>query len=208
MPTAKENLLPTKIRIVAVATLATGLIVSWQSAQEIGLTLASSSLSQPSFDLSHWPLSPDDAKRMKQALEASWFAQLHTIDGMRGFRLPILIGLSTCASLVFVSALRIRWPFGAKRRRAIDMLERASIGVLLFRSLDAAQSVVIAQNGARAMLKWMPSPIEGLPIVVAAASIAQAIFISVLFFFFSRYLSSPAVRQQVEALDSGTVNDD
>ncbi len=202
------HLLPTKIRLVALAALATGLIVSWQAAQELGLTLAASTMGQPSIDLSRWPLSAQDAKLMKQALEASWFAQLHAIETMRNFRLPILVGLSTCASLVFVSGLRIRWPFGSPRARAIWVLQRATIGVLIFRTLDAAQSVVIARSGADAMLKWMPTPVEALPLLVSLASGLQALFVLGLFFVISHYLGSAHVLREVQALDAGQVEDD
>jgi hypothetical protein len=200
-PGSPRGLLPTKIRLVLMATLATGLIVSWQAAQEFGLALSSSSLSLPNFNLSNWPFAASDAKAMTQALEAAWYAQINAINGMRTTRMPILLGLAGSASLVFVSAMRLRWPFGAPRLHSLRILQRATVAVFLFRTLEAAQAVVIARSGAEAMIRHLPQPIAFLPTLMGFLSAAQAFFVLGLFFVFLKYLSSERVVQSLKTAD-------
>jgi hypothetical protein len=126
---------------------------------------------------------------------------------MRWPRVAILFGLSSAAALVFVSALRLRWPSGVRRTGLASLLGRAAVVAAVLRTLDGAQDLVIVRASVEAYEKVLLE--KGVALANAGAtmplfsgaSIVTTALITGLFLLAANYFRSERILQTFELLD-------
>jgi hypothetical protein len=144
---------PYGMRVFAMVAAAIGALVSWGAARDVALALSMPGRDLPEVDLRAWkPFLADPAQEeaLKAAVRASMQAQASVIESMQTSRVAILIILSGAATMVFVTALRLRWPGGIPRPGVAKFLGGAAFTAAVLRTLDGAQELVIVQRAAAA----------------------------------------------------------
>ena len=202
-------MLPTPVRYATLAAIALGAIVSFSAARELPLVIASPTIDTPEMDLGPFKALVSDEKTVREAGKAAFRAQLTAIESMRLSRSIILLALSTSAALVFVAALRIRWPGGVTRRGVSKLLGVSAVASALLRTLDGAQLLVIVRRGivaldkviARSAATELQMPVELNLAIYSAVSIALTVFVVALFLLLGAYFRSSRVQDVFAALD-------
>jgi hypothetical protein len=149
-----KPLLPLWVRVLALAAMTLGIIVSWASWQNALEAYSVERLSVtplPSTAL----LSGTEGENLRSALEIMKSAHLSAVESMRWPRLMVLMALCLTAMAAGLSALRVRWPFFGKRSDAAQIAAFGALASTILRALDGAQQLAIAKRTAPALAKAM-----------------------------------------------------
>ena len=125
-----------------------------QSASELAVVMNASELDMPEPVLPE-ALTEADRLALREATIARFAAVKSALQTMNVSRSLILMALTGCASMVFLAALRVRWPSGFPRSASARLIGGAAFAAALFRTLDGAQSLVIARRSGTAAVKAM-----------------------------------------------------
>lgn len=207
-------MLPNPLRYATLATLALGAIVSFGAVNNLRLAI---SIEDFDVSLAESPtlnkLTPNPAA-WGVAQRAQAVAYRNAIEGMRWPRAIILLGLSSAAAAVFVSALRLRWPAGVVRARLTLFLSRAALVAAIARTLDGAQELVIVRAAARAFEKSLieqnvDAQLAGPSLeAFTGVSLVTTIAVTALFVTVSSYFKSERIQQTFALIDRNTVDED
>ncbi len=146
---------------------------------------------------------------MTEALRAQLRATLATVEGMRWPRIAVLVLLSSAAGMVFVAALRLRWPRGEPRLGVSALLSRAALGAAVLRTLDGAQDLIISRAAAAAFEKVLraqqPELAQANSVVMASvASVGTTVVVAGLFIALANYFQSERIQQTFQLIDRNT----
>lgn len=194
--------LPALLRLGTLTALVLGAIISWASARDVAMVLMAPTAEVPEeFPNVFQSLMPDP-RAATEATKAMMRSQLQALESMRGPRLAILLLLSTASALVFVSALRLRWPSGVARPGVARLLGASAIACAILRTLDGAQLLVVARRGAASWDKVMAKSEvlrgaqvpEGFNVfLMSAASVGLTLAMAGAFVALGMYFRSPHV---------------
>ncbi len=211
-----EGPLPTGIRVATMIALVFGAMVSFGAVRDLPLTVNAGASDMPEVSLGPFKALVKDEKVYLAAMRASFRAQMSAMEAMQTSRVLILAALSTSASLVFISALRLRWPAGARRGSIARLLAGASVATAVLRTLDGAQLLAIARKGVLASEKVLAasgvpelqSP-EGVNVAVTSAlSVAMTAVTVASFLALGAYFRAARPTQLFATLDRDLPEDD
>lgn len=186
--------LPRGVRNVCVATLIVSAAVGLRSAADVlGMNFAR-------------PKTTDALQEKAREAEAT------AVEGMQLPRGLTLSALSLTCALTFVSAGRILGPRGLPREGSRKLLVMSSIAAALIRSIDGAESAVIARRMGLAVGKAMvempslanmkPEDVERMvPSLMTGFSVVQTLLAAGAFAAASQYFRSQRVRKVLAAAD-------
>jgi hypothetical protein len=199
---------PKLFRIALLAAVTVGALVSFSAAQGMSLAIMAPDLSRDDdAKLDRLPGLVPYANVQEEALKASRRAHLGAVEAMGGSRVVILLGLSASASIVFLSALFLRWSTQAPKPAIARRLGWAAVAAAIFRTLDGAQELVITRRSADAGLKVLVEKnvpdvanTAGYAVgVLSALTIGWTALVVALFVALWSYFRSDKVRTLLEA---------
>ncbi len=204
--TALKPALPQLVRVAMMAAITLSAMEVCQSASELAVVLNANELEMPE------PVLPDvlseaDREAARSANIAAFSAVKSTLETMSLSRSLILMALAGCASMAFLASLRIRWPSGFPRSASARLIGGAAFAAALFRTLDGAQSLVIARRSADAAIKAIEKlptvdyPTSLLVVVPTVMNIGLTSLIVGLFLLIGHYFRSDRVQTMFIALD-------
>jgi hypothetical protein len=199
--------LPNPLRYATLATLTLGVMVSFGAIQGMRLAFFAEELESSAGETPLLNKLTPNPEAFSAAQRAQGAAMRSAITGMRWPRVAILFGLSSAAALVFVSALRLRWPSGVRRTGLASLLGRAAVVAAVLRTLDGAQDLVIVRASVEAYEKVLLE--KGVALANAGAtmplfsgaSIVTTALITGLFLLAANYFRSERILQTFELLD-------
>jgi hypothetical protein len=134
-------------------------------------------------------------------------AQLAALESMREPRSFLLGALAVTCAFAFVSAGRMLRPQGLPLERMRRMLAGAAIASALLRTIDGAQSAVVARRVGPVIAEAMKSlpEFQGpaaahlhlMPGIVSAITIVLTAFVAGTFALLGQYFRSEGVRQAI-----------
>ncbi|MEW5737282.1 MAG: hypothetical protein AB1938_00060 [Myxococcota bacterium] len=197
---------PTHFRVALLVAVTVGALVSYGAAEGMSAAIMAPDLPRDDgLNLGAVGRFIPYAKEQEQALKASQRAALGAIESMGASRVVILFGLSAAASIVFVSALFLRWAAHAPKLAVARRLGGAAIGAAIFRTLKGAQDLVITRRTTEA---WNRVLIEqNVPDAVASAGFTQILgvlsvgwtaFVVALLLALASYFRGEKVRSLLE----------
>lgn len=199
--------LPAGLRWASLLALVAGITIGLMSA------IAMSAVLQPMSDAdlaraTQLAESLDSANaRVHAAFNRSY---LRNLESMQGSRLLILMLLSTSASLLFVSALRMLRPLGVPREGVRRLLGGASLACAVLSTLAGAQSAAAARRAGAAadrfaseesISSW-PQGLSG-PLLTTVAGVLTFL-VAGGFVGLWMYFKSQRVQDQLAALEKQT----
>jgi len=92
----------------------------------------------------------EEAPAFAQALTSALKARQSAVDDMRGLRMLVLLGLSLCATSLFMSSWRLWLMEPLSRPRMARMLSKTALACAIFRTLDGAQAAALARRAGAA----------------------------------------------------------
>lgn len=203
-------MLPNPVRYATLATLALGAIVSFGALQGIGRAFTIDEMDVRAGETPFLNKLTPNPEAYAAAQRAQGVAFRNSLENMRWLRVAVLFGLSSAAALVFVSALRLRWPSGIHRARLATLLSRAALGAAVLRTLDGAQELVIVRAVATAWDKTLAEHhVEAADAgvttpVLSAASVTTTLVVTGLFVLASNYFRSERIQQTFVLIDRNT----
>lgn len=203
-------MLPNPVRYATLATLALGAIVSFGGLQGIGRALTVAEMDVSAGETPFLNKLTPNPEAFAAAQRAQAVAFRNSVENMRWPRVAVLFGLSAAASLVFVSALRLRWPSGVQRSNLAKLVSRAAIAAAVLRTLDGAQELVIVRAVANAWDKTLAQhQVEAADAgvttgVLSAASVGTTVVVTGLFVLAANYFRSERIQQTFVLLDRNT----
>ncbi|MDX2015216.1 MAG: hypothetical protein SFW67_33795 [Myxococcaceae bacterium] len=200
-------MLPTPLRFATMATLALGVMVSFGAVQGMRLAFFADEIDSSAGETPFLNTLTPNPEAFSAAQRAQGAAMRSAIAGMRWPRVAILFGLSSAAAMVFVSALRLRWPSGVRRLGVAQLLGRSAVVAAVLRTLDGAQELVIVRASVAAYEKVLSE--RGVELANAGAtlplfsgaSIVTTALVTALFLVASNYFRSERILQTFELLD-------
>lgn len=208
--------LPGPLRAATMAALVLSSLVAFGAVRDLPMALNAATLEMPDIELGPLKSLVKNERVYLDAMRASFRAQMTALEGMQAVRVVILTCLSTSAALVLVSALRLRWPAGARRSAIARLLTGASLATAVLRTLDGAQLLVVVRKGVAASEKVlqrsgipeMQAP-EGVNVAVSSAlSVATTLATVAAFLVLSSYFRSDKARGVFTALDRDVEGED
>ncbi len=201
-----KTTLPQVVRVAMMAAITLSAMEVCQSASELAVVMNANELEMPE------PVLPDilsdaDREAARSANIAAFSAVKSTLETMSVSRSLILMALAGCASLAFLASLRIRWPSGFRRSASARLIGGSLFAAALFRTLDGAQSLVIARRSAEAAIKAIEKlptvdyPTSLLVILPTVLNIGLTLLIVGLFLLLGHYFRSERVQTMFIALD-------
>ena len=154
-------------------------------------------------------LPPDPA--LTDQLRAS---HILALEQMREPRMLVLFALALSCSLTFVASTRLLRPAGLPREGVRRILVWALVVAAALRTIDGAQSTVVARRAAEMLRRGLrlPPGIEGAaaeqlrgvltPATFMAGAILQTALVAGTFIALSQYFRSARVREWVEREDA------
>jgi hypothetical protein len=145
--------------------------------------------------------------------EQLWAAQVVALGQMREPRMVVLFALALVCSLTFVASARLLRPAGLSREAVRKILVWALVLAAALRTMDGAQSSVIARSAAEVLRRGLPLPdtlsvasaeeLRGLvtPTVLLASAL-QTLLVVGPFLFLSQYFRSPRVKAWAAQADA------
>lgn len=207
-------MLPNPVRYATMAALALGAIVSFGAVSNLMMTI-----SIEEFDVSRAETPTLNKLQLNPAAwgtaqRAQAVAYRNAIEGMRWPRAGTLLGLASAAALVFVSALRLRWPTGVGRARLSTLLARAAVATAIFRTLEGAEELVIVRAAGAAFERSLVE--QGVDPALAGSNLGVLTALSVLttaavvgmFLGAASYFTSVRIQQTFELIDRNTVDEE
>lgn len=206
-------MLPTPLRYATLATLALGAIVSFGSVQGLRLAFVAEELDVSAGETPFFNQFTPNPAAFAAAQRAQGVAIRNALEGMRWPRVAVLFGLSSAAALVFVSAVRLRWPSGVHRGGLSTLLARAAVGAAVLRTIDGAQELVIVRAAVAAYERalsehQLAAGAEATRAVFSAASVATTLAVTGLFLAASNYFGSERVQQTFALLDKDAAEEE
>ncbi|MCU0696438.1 MAG: hypothetical protein MUC96_07910 [Myxococcaceae bacterium] len=189
------------------ATLALGVMVSFGAVQGMRLAFFADEIDSSAGETPFLNKLTPNPEAFSAAQRAQGAAMRSAIAGMRWPRVAILFGLSSAAAMVFVSALRLRWPSGVRRLGVAQLLGRSAVVAAVLRTLDGAQELVIVRASVAAYEKELAS--RGVELanagatmpIFSGASVVTTALVTGLFLVASNYFRSERILQTFELLD-------
>lgn len=203
-------MLPNPLRYATLATLALGAIVSFGAIQGMRLAFVAEEMDVSAGETPFFNKLTPNPEAYAAAQRAQGVAIRNSIENMRWPRIVVLFALSSAAALVFVSALRLRWPSGVQRSNLARLLSRAALVTAVVRTLDGAQELVIVRAAVAAYEKALKehqvdlSDAGATTIVFSGASIVTTIVVTGLFLAVSSYYRSERIQQTFQLIDRNT----
>lgn len=208
-----KGALPQLMRVAMTAALTLTALEVCQSASELSMVLNANELEMAEPALPD-VLSAKDKAAAREANLAVFASVKSNLESMRGSRALILIGLLGAATLAFLAALRMRWPNGLSRAASARLLGRSALAAGFFRTLDGAQSLVIARRSADAAIKAVEKlpavdmPIATLMTLPAVLNVGLTCLVVGLFLVIGHYFRSERVQAMFVALDGPERHDE
>ncbi len=203
-------MLPTPLRYATLATVALGAIVSFGSIQGMRLAFVAEEMDVSAGETPFFNKLTPNPEAYAAAQRAQGIAIRNSIESMRWPRIAVLFGLSAATALVFVSALRLRWPSGIQRSGLALLLSRAAVGAAVFRTLDGAQELVMVRAAVSAYEKALKEhhvdlgEAEATMTIFSAGSVMTTMVVIGLFLLASNYFRSERIQQTFELIDRNT----
>lgn len=203
-------MLPTGLRYATLATLAVGAIVSFGAVSNLRLALSAEALDITAAEtplLNGLTPNPEAYARAQRAQGA---ALRNTIEAMRWPRIGVLFVLAAASAMVFVSAMRLRWPAGTTRAGVTVLMARAALVTGIVRVLEGAQDLVIVQAAVTAYERVLIEQHVELPggpsmkTLFSVGSVVTTLAVTALFLAASRYFQSARVQQTFALVDRNT----
>lgn len=195
--------LSASLRRACLLTLVVSGCVSYGSAHDLGRVLA------PADPEAVVELSGPMAQLLPpEVLRAVVRAETQQLESIKGFRLAVLMLLSTAATVVFLSAFRLLRPAGVPRQGARQILSLGLLLAAIARTVEGAQAASVAQRMAQAMLRaggalklpWAEEA-DSAVITMVASSAAFSLCVVGGLLALRSHFESAAVKQQLEKLD-------
>jgi hypothetical protein len=202
--------LPNPLRYATLATIALGAIVSFGSIQGMRLAFVVDELNVSDGETPFFNKLTPNPEAYSAAQRAQGVAIRGAIEGMRWPRVAILFGLSSATALVFVAALRLRWPSGLHRAGLAMLLSRAATGAAVLRTLDGAQELVIVRAAVAGYEKALREHQVDLAdsgatlTIFSFGSVVTTLVVVGLFLAASSYFKSERIQQTFLLLDRNT----
>jgi hypothetical protein len=206
--------LPNPLRYATLAALALGAMVSFGAVSNLMMT----------FSIEEFDVSRSETPALNKltpnpvawgvAQRAQGAAYRSAVEQMRWPRALVLFGLAGAAALVFISALRLRWPAGVGRTKLSLLLSRSAIASAVFRTLEGAQELVIVRSAAaafeRSLIEQKVDPALAGPSlqVFTGASVLTTAAVTALFLGAASYFKSERIQQTFELIDRNTVDEE
>jgi hypothetical protein len=206
--------LPTPLRYATLATLTLGVLVSFGAVQGMRMAVFADELDSSAGETPFLNTLTPNPEAFSAAQRAQGAAMRSTISGMRWPRAGILFGLSAAAAMVFVSALRLRWPSGVRRHGVAQLLGRSAVVAAVLRTLDGAQELVIVRASVAAYEKVLVDRSVELAnagatmTLFSGASVVTTALVTSLFLLAANYFRSERILQTFELLDRGVVDEE
>jgi hypothetical protein len=206
--------LPTPLRRVTLATLALGALVSFGAVQGLRLAFFADELDSSAGETPFLNRLTPNPEAFSAAQRAQGVAMRSALTGMRWPRIVILFGLSSAAAMVFVSAMRLRWPGGVRRMGVALLLGRAAVVTAVLRTLDGAQELVVVRASVAAYERALVERSVELAnagatmTLFSGASVVTTAVVTGLFLLASSYFRSERVLQTLELLDRDVADED
>ncbi len=204
---AAKSTLPRALRVAMVVAITVSVIEVSQAANELAVVMSANELEMPDAAV---PEMLSDAERAaaRAANLAAFTVAKSTMQTMSGSRSFILLALTGCASMVFFSSLRLRWPVGASRSASARRMGAAAYATAVFRTLDGAQSLVIARRSAEAAAKAIEAlastpqlPAGLIAAIPTAMNVMLTGFMVTVLLVLGHYFRSDRVQTTFIALD-------
>lgn len=141
---------PPLLRMILLAAIGLGVMVSVSAAQEAALAMTVESITPRELSLGPLKGLLPITKEQEAALKAQERATLSAIEAMATPRAIVLGLLAISALVVFVTSLQIRWSMDAPPAALARRLGVAALASAVLRTLDGAQQLVIARRAAEA----------------------------------------------------------
>lgn len=144
---------------------------------------------------------------MARAHLAFWKSYDRNLESWRGSRVAILMLLSICTSLLFVSALRMLRPMGVPREGVRRLIAGAAMACAIFSTLAGAQSAAAAKRASvaadrvaaeEAIKDWIPGLYGAVTVPLWSGF---ALLIAGAFAGLWMYFKSQRVQEQLAALE-------
>lgn len=194
---------PAAVRRATVACLVLGAYTAVMASAGLNFAYHSGALTAdalsregPNAWLAQWQDEP-----LRQANRAVFEAQLAALVGMRLPRMAVLALLSLSASLVFWSALWLRWPGELPRAAVARALGLACLATALLRTLEGAMDLVVTRKAALAQQVFLAGtayPAEGVTATVTALSVGFTFLVVAGFVGLGTWLRSEAIQATLE----------
>jgi hypothetical protein len=202
--------LPNPLRYATIATFTLGAMVSCGSVQGMRLAFSAEAIDVSAGETPYFNTFTPDPVAFAAAQRAQGVAIRNSIESMRWSRAAILFVLSGVAAVVFVSALRLRWPSGIQRVAVARLLSNAARVAAVVRTLDGAQELVIVRNAVAAYEKTLNEYHVNFAdggatmAVFSAASVVTTVLLTGFFIVASNYFASDRIIQTFELMDRNT----
>jgi len=202
--------LPNPLRYVTLATIALGAMVSCGSVQGMRLAFTAEEMDVSAGETPFFNKFTPNPEAYAAAQRAQGVAIRNSIEGMRWPRVAVLFVLSGAAAMVFVSALRLRWPSGIQRAALARLLSNAALVSAVVRTIDGAQELVIVRAAVAAYEKALTerqvdlSEAGATMAVFSGASVVTTVAVTGLLIAASNYFRSERVAQTFELIDRNT----
>lgn len=198
--------LPGPIRAFSLAAMLFGALVSFGAVRDAAAAANASTATMPELDLGFARGLVRDEAVLLESVREAFRAQMRTLEGMRGSRMVILAILSTAASVVCVAGARIRWPSGPRRLAMARILAQSALVAAVARTLDGAQSLIVARAGVVAALRRMSTAeaeaaADIQMALVTGGSLALTATIIAGFLLLRRAAGSERLTAALEAID-------
>ncbi len=200
-------MLPNPLRYATLATLTLGAMVSCGSVQGMRLAFGTDEMDVTAGETPFFNKFTPNPEAYAAAQRAQGVAIRNSIEGMRWPRAAILFVLSGAAAMVFVSAMRLRWPSGVQRVGLARLLSNAALVAAVLRTLDGAQELVIVRAAVAAYEKTLAEHHVDLAgagatmAVFSGASVVTTVVVTALFVVASNYFKSERIVQTFELID-------
>lgn len=203
-------MLPNPVRYATLATLALGALVSFGAISNLRLAFSAEELDVTAAETPLFNKLTPNPEAYSAAQRAQAVAMRNAIEGMRWPRVAVLFLLSGAAAMVFVSALRLRWPAGTPRAGVSVLLSRAAVVTAVLRTLEGAQELVIVRAAVTAYERALAAQHVDLAqagptmAIVSAASVVTTATVTGLFLAASSYFRSERIQQTFVLIDRNT----
>jgi hypothetical protein len=193
----KALALPTAPRLAAGALLALGFLTSLTAVGQLELALSASELV---------PSSGATAREL-----AAFGSFVVSLEASQWQRVPVLAFLSVASSVVFFTALRVRWPGSGRRGPFAELMGKAAVVTAVLRTIDGAQLYAMARRASAAAdrVAAAPSasdavPAEALALPIGAPGLILGLTILIVgtYALAGRYFQTPRLIAVLDELDA------
>jgi len=191
--------LPLTLRLISIGTTVLAALVvfaSWFSLMEAFSSIDASGINQaveqqePIFS----KLYKEESQAFALALTSSLEARQSGLNDMRNLRILTLLGLSICATSLFMSGWRLLMMEPFSRPRIARTLSKTALACAIFRTLDGAQSAALARRSGAAFdfsAAFKAHFPQGMETTLLVFSVTFTFSIVVFFLWVWRYFQAP-----------------